>query len=380
MKIKRYIGNTAQEAINKLKRELGPDTVILHTRKIKKPGIFGFFKKPLVEVVVALEESEKNIKDKSLSQREEKTSRANNDFGVNEELKKLRKSIETLLENNKDINSDKKDEDTKGTTRYLNNIAEALIDRGVDKDVAYSLLNDINSRINIIDKEKSIINEIVQVEIKNCLGESSSIKINDKQKVIFFIGPTGVGKTTTLAKLAANFVINENKNVGLITTDTYRIAAVEQLKTYSEILRLPLEIVYDLKEMYGALSNFKEKDLILIDTAGRNIKDDTLKDELKELIDSVNNKEIYLALSATTDLKIILSIIKEYSFIENFKLLFTKVDELDNYGVFLNVKYHVKNPLSYLTIGQNVPEDIEVADIRKITNILTKELENERSS
>lgn len=377
MKIKRYIGNTTQEAMYKLRRELGPDTVILHTRKIKKPGIFGFFKKPLIEVVAALEENEKiNIKNNN-SRIQENSIKKSNDFktikeienNMSQELKSLRNSIENLVKGAKPNNND--------LPENLIPFHNTLMNNGIDEEISLEILKDINSRINIKDKDYKTINEIIKISIKDYLGDVEPTRLDKEQKIIFFVGPTGVGKTTTLAKIAANYVLNNNKKVGLITTDTYRIAAVEQLKTYSEILNLSLKIVYDIKEMYSALSNFKEKDIILIDTAGRNIKDDKLKKELNDLIETVINKDIYLVLSATTNMKILKSIVDEYSFIKNFKLIFTKTDEAENYGVLLNIKHYTDNSLSYLTNGQNVPEDIEIVNTDKIANILTEVLKYE---
>lgn len=370
MKIKRYIGNTEQEAIYKLKRELGPNAVILHTRKIKKPGFFGFIKRPLVEVVAAREETEKNEKfnvnnliNKTMSNQISNSESVDN---FNNEIKKLRSSIETLL------NSLNKSTDNFIDNEYKDYLT-ILKQNGINEEVASSIINDINNRLNINNKDKALIKELIELEIKNYLGEVKPIKLDSNQKVIFFIGPTGVGKTTTLAKLAANFVINEKKNVGLITTDTYRIAAVEQLKIYSEILKLPLNIAYDVKEMYNSLLSFKDKDVILIDTAGRNVKDKDLKNELMDFIDTVNNKEIFLVISSTTNFETVLSTIKEYSFIENFKIIFSKTDESENLGIILNTKFYIKNPLSYITTGQSVPEDIEVVNIDKIAKNLVKE-------
>jgi flagellar biosynthesis protein FlhF len=212
------------------------------------------------------------------------------------------------------------------------------------------------------------------------MKEPEPFSFTKDKKVIIVIGPTGVGKTTTLAKLAANMVLTEKKKVGLVTSDTYRIAAVEQLKTYSEIIGVPLTIVYTPGEILNAIEGYKDKDLILVDTAGRSHKDKYQLMELKTLIKSSINYEVYLVMSATTKFSDCIEIIKNYSFLDDYKLLFTKMDETSAFGVILNVAYITKKPISYITTGQSVPDDIEIADNGKIINCLLGDKLYERSS
>jgi len=181
-----------------------------------------------------------------------------------------------------------------------------------------------------------------------------------------FLGPTGVGKTTTLAKIAARLSLVENKKIGLITADTYRIAAVEQLKTYSEILGIPLEVIYEASELQEAIEKFKDKDYILIDTAGRSHKSKELKSDYDDLVRYLKDVKIYLVMSMTTSFKDLKSIIDSYGFLKEYRLLFTKLDEATSYGNILNLKVLTGKPLSYFTIGQSVPDDIEVADKERI--------------
>ena len=185
-----------------------------------------------------------------------------------------------------------------------------------------------------------------------------------------FVGPTGVGKTTTLAKIAANYLLDQKKTIGLITADTYRIAAVEQLKTYAEILGIPITVVYTPAEIKEAISMYAGKDMILIDTAGRSHKNKAQFEELKALITAAEADEIYLVLSATTSSSNCREIIKSYSFLTNYKLIFTKTDEAPMPGIILNARYLTGKSLSYITTGQSVPDDIEVANIDKITKNL----------
>ena len=194
-----------------------------------------------------------------------------------------------------------------------------------------------------------------------------------KPKVVFFIGPTGVGKTTTIAKIASRFKVEKGKKVALYTADTYRIAAAEQLRTYANILNTPLDIVYSSKELNEELENAGEFDLVLIDTAGFSHKNEEQRNETKELIDHVPEeyeKEVYLVLSATTKYKDLLEIADIYKDNFKFKLIFTKLDETSCLGNILNMKLYTGADLSYTTYGQDVPEDIELFNTQSIVKLL----------
>jgi flagellar biosynthesis protein FlhF len=204
------------------------------------------------------------------------------------------------------------------------------------------------------------------------LGKSETIdmKKTGGPTVVMFVGPTGVGKTTTLAKIAANYLLNQKKNVGLITADTYRIAAVEQLKTYAEILGIPVKVAYSPVDIRDAVSEYSDKDLVLIDTAGRSHNNKSQFEELKAMINASGADEVYLVMSATTSIRNCREILVAYDFIKDYKLIFTKTDEAPVLGIILNVRYLTGKRLSYITNGQNVPDDIEVANVEKITKNL----------
>jgi flagellar biosynthesis protein FlhF len=194
-----------------------------------------------------------------------------------------------------------------------------------------------------------------------------------KPHVIFFIGPTGVGKTTTIAKIASKYKMEYAKKVAFITADTYRIAATEQLQVYANILDAPMEIVYSKDEINDAIEGLAEYDLIFVDTAGFSHKNDTQRKDIKELIKAVSeeySKEVFLVLSATTKYKDLLEIVDIYKGLASYKLIFTKLDETTTYGNLLNIKLYSGADLSYTTYGQNVPDDIEVFDTQKIVKKL----------
>ena len=370
MKIRRYMANNMQEALLKVKMDLGNDAVILNTRKVKRPGFLSVFRAPLIEILASLEEEEnenKNIQDLSTPRVDELESKVK---GMELMLEKIYKQMsENAVQNTSNIVTTEKDT---GYSRIYKVFIDNMRQNDVEEDIITEILDSLKRQG--IDNNSSV-NEafsVFQKELIKRLGASEEITVENqkKPKVIIFLGPTGVGKTTTLAKIAANFIIKEKKKVGLITADTYRIAAVEQLKTYSEIMGTNITVIYSPKEMKDAIKKHEEDDLVLIDTPGKSHKNKKHFDEIKEIVKNAEPDEAYLLISATTKMKDCKDIIKAYSFLENYKLIFTKVDETSSLGVVLNVKEITGKSLSYLTTGQSVPDDIEIADIENLSKKL----------
>lgn len=193
-----------------------------------------------------------------------------------------------------------------------------------------------------------------------------------KTKYIFFIGPTGVGKTTTIAKIASTLRLTKQTKVALITSDTYRIAAVDQLKTYANILGIPLQVVYSPQDMKPAMEELSEYDLVFVDTAGRSHNNKEQKEDIQNLLDTVEdaNKEVFLVLSATTKYKDLVKIAQTYSEITKYNLIFTKLDETETVGSLYNIHMLTGAPLSYATWGQNVPDDIGKIDAQSMAKKL----------
>lgn len=395
MKIRRFVGKDMNEAIIKVKSELGSEAVILNSRKIKRSGILGFFKKPLVEVVAAIDQdykikttAKKKSKKKSPSTNSNKRQvnkeidktnisfdNKNIDLKINkltEIVKQLENKVSTIDTNDTKKSEEKKENTNKSKVKtYEKKYLDLLIDHDILPKNASRILDQVKKKISIKGNSEETVKNAIKVVISDFLQKPKVIpKEIQSQKIFMFVGPTGVGKTTTLAKLAAKLSLIDNKKVGLITADTYRIAAVEQLKTYSEILGIPLNVVYESKEIQDAIDDYEDKDYILIDTAGRNYKDKDFKVEIEEIIERVDNIDKFLVLSLVADYKNMKRVIKSYEFLDDYRVIFTKFDEAITFGNILNIKMLTNKKLSYITNGQSVPDDIEVLNIDKVADII----------
>ena len=387
MKIRRYIAKNTQEAILKVKMDLGNEALILNTRKVKKKGLVGLFSKPMVEVLAAIDEynvtrtegdtikaAEKPVSQEvpqnkiNTSEKEEKIANLENKITNIENL--LQKFFQQMKPGENPVQQVPTEVKVQTTSKVPDVFYNNLIKNEVDQDIAKRIIDIVTVRSS--GSGVSDIASQLSAVISGVLGKPDTIKSGEtgKPTVVIFVGPTGVGKTTTLAKIAANYLLNQKKSIGLITADTYRIAAVEQLKTYAEILGIPVSVAYTAAEIKDAVAQHSDKDIVLIDTAGRSHRNKAQFEELKTLITASGADEVYLVLSATTSSRNCREILDSYSFLTNYKLIFTKTDEAPVQGIILNVRYLTGRSLSYITTGQSVPDDIETANIEKITRNL----------
>ena len=251
--------------------------------------------------------------------------------------------------------------------KFIRLIYKKLVDNEVNEKFADAIMADIENSLKRESNIESILSAVYQKIILK-LGEPKPIELGDKPKVVFFIGPTGVGKTTTIAKIASRFKLEEYARVAFVTADTYRIAAVEQLNTYASIIDSPVDVIYSADELEESLDKYKNYDLILVDTAGRSHKCEEQIDELRDMLNTAEklkdnfDVEIYLVLSITTKYKDLVNIAQRYEDINNWSIIFTKLDETCSLGNILNVRLLTGAQLSYTTYGQNVPNDIELID------------------
>ncbi|MFY9393065.1 MAG: DEAD/DEAH box helicase family protein [Halanaerobiales bacterium] len=354
MKVKKYVAETMQDAIFKVKADLGPDAIILNTSKYKTGGFLGFFSKTMVEVLAGVEEKKAEpVTGNSLALQEIA------------DLKNLVYEMHQNWENDRFL---------KGLPEELLGIYKYLNEQGVFDHLNKEIIRLLEKKE--LEKREALLSQLSLI-LKEYIGEGQAINLNGRDKVVAFVGATGVGKTTTVAKLAAHFVLDEGKKVCLITTDTYRIAAVQQLQTYSDIINIPIHVAYSDIELERLLSvDLKGKyDLILIDTAGSSWNDQFQIGRLKKIFKKELVDEVHLILSLNTKSQIQKEIIDKFSILSPDKLLLTKLDETSKYGDFLNIRNFCKLPYSYITMGQNVPDDIRVADLDLIIDYLLGDLD-----
>lgn len=270
-----------------------------------------------------------------------------------------------------------------GTLDEPNPVLEDLRNRLLEQELSQELVHNLMEALEAAAGEsgEEITPESAKLFMKDklriILGVGSNRSLEPDTKIAHFVGPTGVGKTTTIAKLAAEQVLKYRRKVGFITSDTYRIAAVDQLKTYATILGVPLEVVFsplDLKKAFDAL---QDRDIIFMDTAGRNFRNEMYVSELNALLHTGGKSETYLVLSLTTKYKDMRAIAENFSRFKLDKVLLTKRDETDTFGPVVNLLHEFPLQLSYITTGQNVPDDFAVANENEIIDLILEEQSDE---
>lgn len=418
MRVKRYEGSTMKEALDKVRADLGPEAVILDARQCRARGFakvlsfFGMNRKPAFEVLaaidgdevvwapkfsVALERAEQNEAEirsvSALSQLdgeplpEGDARRREPDKGASEESGQPGRG---------DFTPDRQGigfvTESQGVDATLNVIAresavrarvsslppemaavyQFLVDEDVSEKTAFRLANAVASECSNIPAESDEILRWAFHEVAKMVDVSGPIEIvRGRRKVVAFVGPTGVGKTTTIAKIAAGAALVEKAKVALITADTYRIAAIEQIKTYAEIIGVPWEVVYSPRDMEMALVKRSDAELVLIDTAGRSPNSPTRMYELKSMMDAALPEEIHLVLSATTRRQDLDNLVDRFAQVGFDKVILTKLDESSTLGAIFNIYSRSGRPFSYFADGQSVPEDIHPATCSEIAEMIS---------
>lgn len=455
MQIKVFKAGTMKDALAAMKAELGPNAVILHSKKYRESGLLGFRSREVVEITAALEETpppenapqaappapKPNISPtmaNALLMRYKKTepptaapAAKKDETNFKNVFNSVKENAPVEIESQSDAEilnekpavksapprkaehvtaappvekskseslrmptDDESPEQTK-IRRLEDEIAqmkallaevlgkdnqkgglslhEALKMQEVDDEILNEMASTAGAGDTLVDCQSAAAKFTLTTYLNEHFKFSDGIRLNRHGvRSVALLGTTGVGKTTTLAKIAAGFVLEQERSLALITADTYRISAVEQLKTYSDILGLPLEVVYTPEELSAAIETHKNKDLILIDTAGRSQHNDF---QMKELVDFLNVNpriEKHLVISSTTKLTDAQEIIKRFSAVEPDKIIITKIDETGSLGMVMNLLRNEKLAMSYVTTGQSVPDDIAVASAEVLANLFIK--------
>lgn len=388
MRLKTYIVNNVTEAIPMIKKDLGTDALILNTKKVKTGGFLGFFKTEKLEVIAAVEtkapekakvKAEAKPKQKQ-SVKTAKTQQATViPFQQREETQKNDPMTEELMSEIKGIKQfmlQVMEEDRLPVA--LKGLNKRLMEQGISKEIQSELYAKLITALEQNPKmSESEIREFARTEIIEMIGSHQPAPVDKNPEIICFIGPTGVGKTTTIAKIAADFMLREDKKVGLITSDTYRIAAVEQLKTYAGILNIPIEVVESASELTHAMEVLSDCDIVLMDTAGRNYQQKQYIEELEALLSDKNKVQINLVLSLTSKYEDMKKIVDNFQTIVMDELLLTKMDETSSSGAILNLIHHYSIPIRYIANGQSVPDDIFTVTPELIADFVLGEDEND---
>jgi flagellar biosynthesis protein FlhF len=378
MKIKRFEAKNMTSALRMIKDELGPDAVILSARSLRKgKGFFGSMKYAGVEVSAAIDEQQYPMHRTDFRSEKEgvrdSVNRGNSRSYPSEKNDRITSPGYRGVRRTYRQPYDYKKQNTLGYgNRAYSSLYRKLLDQNVDRSIASELIEEfrrIPASKGVLGNEELKSYLVSFLEEMGIVADKSALS-GDKPKIAAFIGTTGVGKTTAVAKLAALQAKRCGKRVALITIDSYGISANEQLKAYARIIGIPVEVAFNPAELKQALKNFKDKDLILIDTPGINPKNPDEIQNLKFYIDNVADLQIHLVLSAATKGRDLIAIADAFKAFGVNRLLFTKVDESSVLGELVNVLIRTNIQLSFLSCGRKVPDDIEAGSIEKMVDLL----------
>ena len=427
MQVKKFLGENTVSVMALIRKEFGDDAIILQTNKVKTGGFLGFFQKEEVEILAALDNEgileRKNKKDSNgkiennLSKNTQRNFQSKKNKSTNNQDMDFKYHIDTMndmIKNRRDSKSelgykndtqvypvktdDSFDDEAKEVKNDINEIKNAVrelkkkindtfktpqeeeelvreeeyILRLRKLGISYELSKEIVT--NLKKNGKNFRYDDLKNEVLDMFADYIRVDFSKRSKFYVFVGSTGVGKTTTLAKIASKETIENKKKIGFLTLDTYRISAVEQLKTYAEILSSPIEVAYEIQDLSFAIDRLLNRDMVFIDTAGRSHNNKSQVEDLKKVLSNIQEKKVFLVLSANTSIDDIYDIVDTYSFVDDYEIIVTKTDETLRMGNVLDIIKKTGKNISYITFGQNVPDDIEQFNLGKYVSELIREI------
>ncbi len=386
MELKTYRAPTMHEALAMVRHDLGPDAAVLHTREVQSRRFFGWLNGPReIEVTASCgvnvpsrlpsrtpyEEERGNVEEIVLRHDgphplPPAPSRPQPELpgAMQNQLTELQSMVQELCR--------RSDAPRHGLPKELFQLFTELLDSDLNEELARELVERVrtetkDSPVDDLLMVKARLARMIEAEVRVC---GPLLVEPGRRRLVALVGPTGVGKTTTIAKLAANYRLKEKRRVGLITVDTYRIAAVEQLRTYADIIDLPMQVVSTPREMREAVGRMDNLDMILLDTAGRSPKDEVRIQELRAFLTEADADEVHLVLSSVASARVLEQTAERFAAVGTTSLILTKLDEATGLGNILPLVRTSRLPVSYLTNGQNVPDDIEVAESMRIARLI----------
>ena len=373
MELKTYRARTIHEALALVRRDLGPDAAVLGTREVRGTGgMLGWLRGDrLIEVMAS---AEVVVPSRLPPRRAPAVEITPPRFAVVSGIDLAAPSTVSGAAEADHAPSSRETWasepesapplQTQNMTPAPAWLLDSLIDVETPEDLAREL---VEQAMRSLAASDGVDSKAARTHLMAAIGREIEVagpilSIPRQRRLVALVGPTGVGKTTTTAKLAAHYRLREHRRVGLITVDTYRIAAVDQLRTYADIIDLPMEVASTPHEMRQAIDRLADLDLILLDTAGRSPRDEVQIQELKSLLDEARPDEVHLVLSCASGAAALASCTERFADVGANRLILTKLDEAQGLGALLPLLRTSLLPLSYMTHGQNVPDDIEVAD------------------
>jgi flagellar biosynthesis protein FlhF len=368
MNIQTFRAKTMQQALDMVRRELGPEASVLHTRELNRGLLGRLLRGKEYEIAAACDaqipshfaalEPAPEPPRFDVDYRQKYRDDFRTQYGTD---------LDELNFRSAELTQRPGDSVIQHLPAALFELYTDLIEAELEERIAQEFIEHLRAETTVdltdIFAMRAEVTRLVESEIQ----VSGPLRASAGEgRVVALVGPTGVGKTTTIAKLAANYRLRENKTVGLITVDTYRIAAVEQLRTYAEIIDLPMEVVSTPREMREAIARMRSLDLVLMDTAGRSPRDEVRIQELRTILAEANPAEVHLVLSAVSGAKSLATTAERFATVGTTAMIVTKLDEATGMGNLLSVCRGSGLPISYVTDGQNVPDDIRVAQKRPL--------------
>ena len=404
MQIKRYTGPTLPDVLAQIDRELGPNALIIHTRPIRLGGFFGVLGQQGYEVTVAIDynfhpreepvprnqSADERARPRTLGADPVAAPRPAPAFpspsiqapapAVSVSSSRVR-DAEAQMAARRELSEMRvrprgtpagAAEPMRMVSDDMERMHRLLVKNQVEEYLSRRLLKTFDEQLSLLGEDWNRAGPRFEQFVAGMIRTVPGIKLREGRKpvVAAFVGPTGVGKTTTIAKIAGHFSLMEHRRVGIITSDTFRIAATDQIRRYGEIIGVPVRVVETPEDLQQALLQFNGYDLVLLDTAGRSPQNKEQIIHLKQLMDAARPDEVHLVVSMTTKYIDVLSIVAKFGVVPTSRVILTKFDETRTYGLALNLSVNFGMDIAYMTAGQSVPDDLEAADPMRIAKLI----------